>query len=102
MVRNKDGDGIKSGLIVSEVQKRPCLYDTNHMNYGDRAEKTRSWEEVCESVVPGWQALGLAEKLTAGRLNTVRLSTDRRATAAYAHELCSLFHKCTRFEVHQN
>ncbi|CAH0718611.1 unnamed protein product, partial [Brenthis ino] len=68
MVRNKDGDGIKSSSIVSEVQKRPCLYDTNHINYGDRAEKIRSWEEVCESVVPGWQALGLTEKFAAGRL----------------------------------
>ncbi|XP_034837675.1 uncharacterized protein [Maniola hyperantus] len=67
MVRTKDGDGIKSGLIVAEVQKRPCLYDTNHMNYGDRAEKMRSWEEVYEGVVPGWPTLGQTEKSAAGK-----------------------------------
>lgn len=66
MVRTKDGDGIKSNLIVTEVQKRPCLFDTNHPNYGDRAEKARCWEEVCGSVVPGWTALGLTEKFAAG------------------------------------
>lgn len=66
MVRTKDGDGIKSNLIVTEVQRRPCLYDTNHPNYGDRAEKARCWEEVCVSVVPSWAALGLAEKFAAG------------------------------------
>ncbi|CAH2225049.1 jg4805 [Pararge aegeria aegeria] len=65
MVRTKDNDGIKSGLIVAEVQKRPCLYDTNHMNYGDRAEKMRSWDEVYEGVVPGWPTLGQTEKSAA-------------------------------------
>ncbi|CAG4993068.1 unnamed protein product [Colias eurytheme] len=69
MVRTKDGDGgIKSCSIVSEVQKRPCLFDTNHTNYGDRAEKLRCWEEVCESVVPGWFTLPETEKLAAGML----------------------------------
>lgn len=69
MVRTKDGDGIKSDLIVSEVQKRPCLFDTNHPNYGDRAEKARCWEEVCESVVPGMSALSPTEKIAAGMLH---------------------------------
>lgn len=69
MVRTKDGDGIKSNLIITEVQRRPCLFDTNHPNYGDRAEKARCWEDVCESVVPGWSALSLAERFAAGMLH---------------------------------
>jgi hypothetical protein len=68
MVRTKDGDGIKSNLIVLEVQKRACLFDTNDVNYGDRAEKARCWDEVYESVVPGWSMLGQPEKLAAGML----------------------------------
>lgn len=67
MGRTKYGDGIKSNLIISEVQKRPCLFDTNDPNYSDRAEKTKCWEEVCESVVPAWLSLGLPEKLAAGK-----------------------------------
>lgn len=66
MVRTKDGDGIKSNLIVSEVQKRPCLFDTNDPFYGDKTEKLRCWEEVCECVVPGWLGLTLTEKFAAG------------------------------------
>lgn len=74
MVRTKDGDGgIKSFSIVSEVQKRPCLYDSNHSNYGDRAEKLRCWEEVCEIVVPAWSALPEMEKLAAGMYYLVYL-----------------------------
>ncbi|PZC82938.1 hypothetical protein B5X24_HaOG209381 [Helicoverpa armigera] len=67
MVRTKDGDGIKSSLIISEVKRRPCLFDTNDPNYGDRAEKARCWEEVCECVVPGWAALPPPEKFAAGK-----------------------------------
>lgn len=66
MVRNKDADGIKSSLIITEVKKRPCLFDTNDPNYGDRNEKSRCWEEVYDNVVPGWSALGTTEKFTAG------------------------------------
>ncbi|VVC94540.1 unnamed protein product [Leptidea sinapis] len=66
MVRSKDGEGgIKSSHIVSEVQKRPCLFDSNDCNYGDRAEKIRCWEEVCESVVPSWSSLPETEKISA-------------------------------------
>lgn len=70
MVRSKVSDGIHSDQIVSEVEKRPCLYDTNHKNYGDRTEKTMSWEEVYENVVPGWCMLGPAEKFAAGEFIT--------------------------------
>lgn len=67
MGRTKEGDGIKSHLIVAEVQKRACLFDTNHPHYGDRGEKARSWEEVCECIVPGWTGFGASEKLAAGK-----------------------------------
>lgn len=69
MGRTKYGDGIKSNQIITEVQKRPCLFDTNDSNYGDRSEKTKCWEEVCESVVPGWLTLSVTDKLAAGMLH---------------------------------
>ncbi|XP_049882272.1 uncharacterized protein LOC126378131 isoform X1 [Pectinophora gossypiella] len=95
MVRTKDGDGIKSNLIVTEVQKRPCLFDTNHPNYGDRAEKARCWEEVCESVVPGWTALGLAEKFAAGKEVQKRWRSIRDSyTKAYRQGKCVLPEQC--------
>lgn len=67
MGRSRDSDGIKSSLIISEVEKRPCLFDTNDPNYGDRAEKSKCWEDVCETVVPGWSGLGVAEKVASGK-----------------------------------
>lgn len=116
MVRTKDGDGIKSSLIISEVKKRPCLFDTNDPNYGDRAEKARCWEEVCDCVVPAWAALGPPEKFAAGMLSDVFINRPIRvcrrsvgARAAHAttesgrllivafmlRALCSRLSKCT-------
>ncbi|XP_041986000.1 uncharacterized protein LOC121738177 [Aricia agestis] len=90
MVRNKDGDGIESSKIILEIQKRPCLYDTNDVFYGDRAEKMRNWEEVYECVVPGWAALGLAEKLVAGKEVQKRWRSIRDSyTKAYRQGKCT-------------
>ncbi|CAH0697702.1 unnamed protein product [Spodoptera exigua] len=95
MVRTKDGDGIKSSLIITEVKKRPCLFDTNDPNYGDRAEKARSWEEVCSCVVPGWAALGPPEKFAAGKEVQKRWRSIRDSyTKTYRQGKCVLPEQC--------
>ncbi|KPJ02031.1 hypothetical protein RR46_01452 [Papilio xuthus] len=116
MVRPKDNDGIKSFLIVTEVEKRPCLFDTNHSDYGDRAEKARCWDEVCDSVVPEWRALGQAERLAAGMLRYPYTCGRRRAarpacgrTALHNRSDCncrargrlaySLFRRLSKFKI---
>ncbi|XP_045485391.1 uncharacterized protein LOC111002998 isoform X1 [Pieris rapae] len=107
MVRTKDGDGgIKSCSIVSEVQKRPCLFDTNHSNYGDRSEKLRCWEEVCDSVVPGWSTLPEIEKLAAGKEVQKRWRSIRDSyTKAYRQGKCPPPEQCApgsrRFQYHR-
>ncbi|CAH0757283.1 unnamed protein product [Diatraea saccharalis] len=106
MVRTKDGDGIKSNLIVTEVQKRACLYDTNDPNYGDRAEKARCWEEVYECVVPCWITLGQAEKLSAGKEVQKRWRSIRDSyTKAYRQGKCVLPDQCQpgsrRYQYHR-
>lgn len=68
MVKTKDPDHIQSNLIIAAVRDRPCLFDSNHPNNGDRAEKARSWDEVYASVIPGYGALEMAEKFAAGML----------------------------------
>ncbi|KAI8433558.1 hypothetical protein MSG28_015584 [Choristoneura fumiferana] len=68
MVKTKDADHIQSNLIIAAVRDRPCLFDSNHPNNGDRAEKARSWDEVYASVIPGYGALEMAEKFAAGML----------------------------------
>lgn len=113
MVRSKVSDGIHSDQIVSEVEKRPCLYDTNHKNYGDRTEKTISWEEVYEKVVPGWCMLGPAEKFAAGEFITLPFWGDvdsgervRRSLALQPVSLqlsrttCVLFVRSDAFEMY--
>ncbi|GBP06408.1 hypothetical protein EVAR_4556_1 [Eumeta japonica] len=66
MVKTKDNGGVKSNAIVAEVECRPCLYDSNHPHYGERAAKARCWEEVCERVVPHWSAMDPQERFSAG------------------------------------
>ncbi|KAL0810638.1 hypothetical protein ABMA28_010747 [Loxostege sticticalis] len=106
MVRTKDGDGIKSNLIVSEVQKRPCLFDTNDPFYGDKTEKLRCWEEVCECVVPGWLGLTLTEKFAAGKEVQKRWRSIRDSyTKAYRQGKCVLPEQCPpgsrRYQYHR-
>lgn len=83
MVKPKNGSSsIKSNLIISEVQKRPCLYDSNYPDYSDKTEKARAWSEVCEAVVPGWTLFGLEQKFNAGKfklINCIARSLDRNA-----------------------
>ncbi|XP_047037875.1 uncharacterized protein LOC124643073 isoform X1 [Helicoverpa zea] len=106
MVRTKDGDGIKSSLIISEVKRRPCLFDTNDPNYGDRAEKARCWEEVCECVVPGWAALPPPEKFAAGKEVQKRWRSIRDSyTKTFRQGKCVLPEQCPpgsrRYQYHQ-
>ncbi|XP_063543343.1 uncharacterized protein LOC134751784 isoform X1 [Cydia strobilella] len=105
MVKTKDGDGIKSNLIITEVQKRPCLFDSNHPNNGDRAEKARCWDEVYASVVPGYAALGLTEKFAAGKEVQKRWRSIRDSyTKAYRQGKCVPAEQCTpgsrRYQYH--
>ncbi|CAG9573031.1 unnamed protein product [Danaus chrysippus] len=106
MVRTKDGDGINSGIIVTEVQKRPCLYDSNDMNYGDRAEKMKSWDEVYASVVPGWSGLSQEERSTAGKEVQKRWRSIRDSyTKAFRQGKCPPPEQCgpgsRRYQYHR-
>lgn len=95
MVRSNEAGSIKSNLLVNEVQKRPCLYDTNHPHYGDRGVKAHSWEEVCKYIVPGWNLLSLTDRLTTGKDIQKRWRSIRDSyTKAYRQGKCALPENC--------
>ncbi|XP_066137842.1 uncharacterized protein [Euwallacea fornicatus] len=51
------GDGIEfydSTRLISEVQKRPAIYDKNSIEYKDRTIRDRTWKAVCEAIIPNW------------------------------------------------
>ena len=51
-----------SELLITEVEKRPGLYNTALKEYSDRNLKVKLWEEVCKSVFPNWNDLDTEEK----------------------------------------
>ncbi|XP_012277721.1 uncharacterized protein LOC105698239 [Orussus abietinus] len=38
-------------LLISEVQKRPSLWDTSHEDYKDKHKKNSAWVEVCACLI---------------------------------------------------
>ncbi|CAI9574099.1 unnamed protein product [Staurois parvus] len=38
---------VDTDLLISEVKKRPSVYDQQEDDYSDRTKKQRCWEEIC-------------------------------------------------------
>ena len=57
-----------SEKIISEVQKRPALYDKMTPEYSDKHCKQKLWTEVCDAVVLNWDRLyGLVVRVSGYR-----------------------------------
>jgi len=54
-------------MLISEIEKRPALYDCSMKEYSDKNFKDRLWGEVCEAVVSGWSQLDDQEKREKGK-----------------------------------
>lgn len=53
-------------LLISEVEKRPALYNFQLKEYNDKNLKEKLWTEVCEALVRGWHDLSPGEKNDTG------------------------------------
>ena len=53
--------------LISEIEKRPALYDCSLKEYSDKVLKNRLWGEVCEAVVSEWSELDSPEKREKGK-----------------------------------
>ena len=49
-------------ILISEIEKRPALYDCPMKGYSDKVLKDRLRGEVCEAVVSEWSQLDGPEK----------------------------------------
>jgi hypothetical protein len=54
-------------ILISEIQKRPALYDCSLKEYSDKVLKDRLWGDVCEAVVSEWSQLDGPEKREKGK-----------------------------------
>lgn len=59
---------IDSDILISEVEKRPALYNKELKEYSDRNVKEKLWAEVCAQVIPNWNDLPAREKKTRGKM----------------------------------
>lgn len=49
-------------LFISEIEKRPALYDIQLKEYSDRNLKTKLWPEIFEKYVENWTILVLLRR----------------------------------------
>lgn len=57
-----NSEGFNTECLITEVQKRPGLYNTELPEYKDRKLKLASWKQVCEKVVRNWKDLNASER----------------------------------------
>lgn len=57
--------------LLTEIERRPVLWDKYSKSYSDRILKTRSWEEVCQKVIPNWDGLTNETKKKKGKIKIV-------------------------------
>ncbi|XP_044152207.1 transcription factor Adf-1-like [Bufo gargarizans] len=53
---------VDTDLLISEVKKRPAVYDQQEDTYSDRSKKQQCWDEICAILVPGWEESSQLEK----------------------------------------
>ena len=57
--------------LITEVEKRPPLYDFQLKEYCDKNIKEKLWSEVCEAVVSDWNILSPQDKKEKGKKHIV-------------------------------
>jgi len=55
-----------SERLITEVQKRPALYNKVTPEYSDKHCKEKLWIEVCEVVVPNWSRMDTTARVATG------------------------------------
>lgn len=59
---------LDSELIIIEVEKFPCLYNTKDLHYKDRAVKIEAWKRVFRAVVgDSWVTLSKEQQSALGK-----------------------------------
>ncbi|KAJ8937223.1 hypothetical protein NQ314_011978 [Rhamnusium bicolor] len=53
-------------LFISEVEKRPALYNVKLKEYSDRNLKRNLWNELCDQFVENWHNLSVSERVVKG------------------------------------
>jgi len=56
-----------SERLITEVEKRPALYNKATPEYSDKHCKEKLWVEVCEAVVTNWSRMDTTARVAKGK-----------------------------------
>jgi len=56
-----------SERLITEVEKRPALYNKATPEYSNKHCKEKLWIEVCEAVVPNWSRMDTTARVATGK-----------------------------------
>jgi len=62
MARNINNIAIDCERLISEIQNRPCIWDTSSQEYKNRDQKQQDWVTVAVSMNENWTGLNHKEK----------------------------------------
>ncbi|KAK2705988.1 hypothetical protein QYM36_016120 [Artemia franciscana] len=52
--------------MISEVSKRPALWNKHHIDNSNKGVREELWREICSALFPNWEYFDLREKLSRG------------------------------------
>lgn len=54
-------------VLISEIERRPCIWDPSTEDYKNKIQKTEAWVEVYTSLYPDYEEKTREEKQQIGR-----------------------------------
>jgi hypothetical protein len=83
-----DSKFFDSERLITEVEKRPALYNKMVPEYSDKNCKEKLWIEVCEAVVPNWSQLHTTERVAAGKKKQINYFSVNVVHLHIKHSIC--------------
>ena len=60
-------DTVDMDLFISEVKKRPAIYNNKLKEHSDKLLKKQLWTEICEICLDNWNEMESSEKNKIGK-----------------------------------
>lgn len=66
---------IDSEHLITEVKRRPVLWDQNHKYYNQRNAKLLAWQEVFANLIVDWADMSKYDRFGKGLFTTIGFIT---------------------------
>lgn len=87
-------------LLISEVEKRPALWDTSDEDYKDKNKENLIWNEICSCLFENYDTIPEIQQKFAGRFNDTTVLyffKMPRQLATIRHKIICQFVRLTLF-----